>query len=98
MPAQSRLTYIQHMVLMMVIAVVGWAVFLGLFLLIFTDSYEPSVSRTVWWVGCGRHLPARRHGCQQTHRRQVLTRRSGVRRRSALICPAGGAGRLAWAA
>ncbi len=50
MPAQSRLTYIQHMVLMMVIAVVGWAVFLGLFLLIFTDSYEPSVSRTVWWV------------------------------------------------
>ena len=50
MPTQSRLTYIQHMVLMMVIAVVGWAVFLGLFLLIFTDNYEPSESRTVWWV------------------------------------------------
>ena len=50
MPEQSRLSYIQHMVLMMVIAVVGWAVFLGLFLLIFTDNYEPSVSRTVWWV------------------------------------------------
>ncbi len=50
MPEQSRLSYIQHMVLMMVIAVVGWAVFLGLFLLIFTDIYVPSVSRTVWWV------------------------------------------------
>ena len=50
MTEQSRLSYVQHMVLMMVIAVIGWAVFLGLFLLIFTDSYEPTVSRTVWWV------------------------------------------------
>ena len=50
MTTLSRLTYIQHIILMMVIAVVGWAVFLGLFLLIFTDDYEPSVSRTVWWV------------------------------------------------
>ena len=50
MPTQSRLTYLQHIVFMMVIAVVGWAVFLFLFQLLFTSNYDPQDSRTVWWV------------------------------------------------